>query len=50
VLAYHDVKHDESTNRALLLDSMALRNDPRVHMAISFVFPDENIKTKGRIQ
>lgn len=50
VLAYHDVKNDESTNLNLLINSMALRSDARVRMAISFVFPDEKAKTKGQIQ
>jgi hypothetical protein len=50
VLAYHDVKNDESTNRNLLLNSMTLRTDARVRMAISFVFPDEEIKAKRQIQ
>lgn len=44
VLASHDVKNDESTNRTLLLKSMALRADSGVRIAINFVFPDEEVQ------
>lgn len=50
VLAHHDVKNDESTNRNLLINSMVLRADIRVRTSISFVFPDEKAKAKGQIQ
>jgi hypothetical protein len=50
VLAYHDVKNDESTNRNLLIRSMKLRGDVMVRMAISLVFSDEEVKAKGKLQ
>jgi hypothetical protein len=50
VLVYHDFKSDESTDRNLLLRSMALRTNPAVHAAIGFVFPDESTTAKGKIQ
>jgi hypothetical protein len=50
VLAYHDVKNDESTNRNLLLRSMSLRSNIGIRMAISFVFPDEELNAKAKPQ
>lgn len=49
VLAYHDFKNDESTDRTILLRCMKLRSDALVQMAISLVFPDKT-PTKGQVQ
>lgn len=40
VLTYHDVKNSWETNRKLLTDSMLLRRDAEVQMAISMIFGD----------
>lgn len=49
VLAYHDVKNDESTDRNLLLRLMKLRSDTTVRAAIGFEFPDDVIN-KEKLQ
>ena len=49
VLAYHDFKNDESTDRNLLLRLMGLRNNANVRTVIEFAFPDKSTP-EGKIQ
>jgi len=50
VLAYHDHKTKQETDRKFLIRCMNLRSNLSVQAAISFVFHDEDAKDKGKIQ